>query len=124
MQPASTSFDQKRYACAPSVAYTCHAIEECYNDAKPRGISIFHFLDPLLGNYKVLRLPVSPTLRFLVEKTIRSARRVLGTDRYERTTAVFCSYEGYTKTRNYSGRSVGMLRCEVVRALRKGDLEL
>lgn len=85
---------------------------------------VLRFLDPLLGNYKVLRLLVSPTPRFLVENTVRYARRVLGTDRYERTTAIFCSHEGYTKTRNYSGRSVGILRCEVVRVLRKGDLEL
>ena len=63
-------------------------------------------------------------LRSLVEKTVRYARRLVGPDREERATATCLSFETNTRAQNHFDRSVRMLRREIVRAVRKGELEL
>ena len=70
------------------------------------------------------QLAVPPTLRVLAERAVRYARRLAGFGGDEGAMATFLLRRRgrCRKTRNHFERSVGMLRREVVRALRIGDL--
>ena len=60
----------------------------------------------------------------MAEKSIRYARRAVGAGRDTCTTANLESQKRYTKARNGFERCIKLLRREVVRALRAGNLEL
>ena len=124
MQQGSTFIDQKQHLCAISIAHTCHIIEECHKDMKPRHVSSLLSL-LCVRQLKVLQSPsFPPILRLLVEKTIRYARRVIRSGRDEIITATFLLHEKSEKARNHLERSIRLLRREIVRTLRKGELEL
>lgn len=103
---------------------SCHRRLSPRCQTTTRKLSTFATPCPAIEN--VLQASVPPTLRLLAEKTIRYARRVVvvAFEEDECTTANFLSHERYTKTRHSYERWVRLLRREVVRALRGGNLEL
>ena len=123
MQRGGTLIDQKQYVCAISIAHTCHIIEECHKDMKPRHVGILLSL-LCVRQLKALQSPsFPPMLPLLVEKTIPYARRVIRFGRDEVITATFLLHEKSEKAPNHLERSIRLLRREIVRALRKGELE-